>query len=199
MQGIRMVDTRVRKPTRQISAHLGPAEPAFLVPAPQRTVPELEDRKVKGAHGAAVHRDAVVPIVPGDDRSQVPSLVRDGLMPSPPELQFQLLQFRCPSLSHRLPKHRECPFLRLPADMRETEKVECLGLTVASPSPVLYCIPPELDEARLLRMQLQPELRESLTQLGQELLGLVFVFKAQRKVIGETDDNDVPKRLLPSL
>ena len=40
--------------------------------------------------------------------------------------------------------------------------------------------PPELDQPRLVRMQLQPELREPLTKLGEEPLRIVLMLETRR-------------------
>jgi hypothetical protein len=48
--------------------------------------------------------------------------------------------------------------------MREAKEVEGLRLAFPSSFPVLFGIPPELDPARLIRMQLQPELPQPFSQ-----------------------------------
>ena len=50
---------------------------------------------------------------------------------------------------------------------------------------------PELDEAGLLRMQLQVELRKSLTKVLQELLRITKVLEPGNEVISEPHDNHV--------
>jgi hypothetical protein len=57
-------------------------------------------------------------------------------------------------------------------DLREAEEVERLRLPVAGAPSVLGRIPTELHQARLVGVQPRAELREPLTQLGQEPLGL---------------------------
>ncbi len=47
-----------------------------------------------------------------------------------------------------------------PADARETQKVERLGLSFPSSFPAIFGEPPELDPARFIWMQFQPKLSQ---------------------------------------
>ena len=71
-----------------------------------------------------------------------------------------------------------------------TEKVERPGLADASRLAVLSGKPPELNEPRLVGMQLQTELREPLTKIGEEPLRIALVLEPGYKVVGEPDDDD---------
>jgi len=79
-------------------------------------------------------------------------------MHAPLELLLDLLQLRPHALADRLSPHRECPVSGLPADVREAQKVERLGLSFSSPFPARFGRPPELDPARLVGMQFQSKL-----------------------------------------
>ena len=70
-----------------------------------------------------------------------------------------------------------------------------LGLPVATPLSVSGGEPPELDQARLVRMQLQAKLREPVAQISQEPLGVVSVLKARQKVVGVPAEDHVPPRV----
>ena len=83
------------------------------------------------------------------------------------------------------------PFSLLPADMREAEKVECLRLPLPGASAGSRPRRPELDQPRLLGMQLQPKLREALAQLGQEPLGVRPVLKPHDEVVRIPHDDHV--------
>ena len=48
--------------------------------------------------------------------------------------------------------------------------------------PVLFGEPPELDQSRLLRMQLQAELRQTFSKFLEETLGFRTAFEAHHKV-----------------
>ena len=62
--------------------------------------------------------------------------------------------------------------------MREAEEVERVGLAVAALRPVSLRMAAELDQARLLWMQLQRKRRQSLLQLGEETIGITAVLEA---------------------
>jgi hypothetical protein len=119
-------------------------------------------------------------------------------MPTPPDLGLDRGQL-CPHLLlARDPLELEPPVPRLRAHVRETEKLERLRLPVAAPGSVLGGAPPELDQPRLLRMQLQPELREPVAQISQKLLGVLTMLKARHVVIGEPRKDDISSRVTPA-
>jgi hypothetical protein len=55
-------------------------------------------------------------------------------------------------------------FRVFPPDVRETQKVKYLRLTVASLLPIRGCVPPELDQACLVRVLLDPQI-EGIVQV----------------------------------
>ena len=83
------------------------------------------------------------------------------------------------------------PFLRRRADMRETEKVERFRLALAPGCPVADGEPPELDQPGLLRVQLQPELREPLPQVGQEPLCVPAMLEPHDEIVGVAHDDHI--------
>jgi hypothetical protein len=82
--------------------------------------------------------------------------------------------------------------------VREAEEVEGLRLPVAtvSPSPVRRAA--EFDETRLVGMQRQPEARETLAQLGEEVFGLLVMLESDDEIIREAHDDHVATRLGPT-
>src|ERR687897_3803567 len=82
--------------------------------------------------------------------------------------------------------------------MREAEELERPRLPGATRPPSLGSEPPELDQARLVGMQLQAEPRESLAQAGPKALRIVTMLKAQHAVVGETHDDHLAARVPPS-
>src|SRR6266545_4304139 len=167
-----------------------------LAAALQGPPPEPADSRPEGANAAPVHGDPVIPHVAPNDRAQIGADRRDGLVQTPPKLELHRLQLRLPPRAHRLPQHRELPPPRLPAAVREAEKVEALGSPVAPASPVGRREAAKFDETRLVGMQRQPERRESLAQLGEELLGLPPMLESHNEVIGKAHDHHVSARLL---
>src|SRR5438128_2169873 len=195
-EGIGVTDTRGWKPPVDVSPHPFPRQMVRLAAALEGPPPEPADSRPEGADAAPVHGNPVVPHVTPNDRAQIGSYRRDGLVQTPPKLELYRPQLRLPSRAHRLPQHRELPLPRLPATVREAEKVEALGSPVAPASPVGRREAAELDEARLVGMQRQPELREPLAQLGEELLRLLPMLESHDEVIGEAHDHDISARLL---
>jgi len=57
--------------------------------------------------------------------------------------------------------------------VREAQKAERLRLPESPRPSVAGGVPPELDQARLLRVQLQRELREPLAKVAEEPFGVV--------------------------
>src|SRR2546427_9410061 len=101
-----------------------------------------------------MHRHLVVPQVSEDPRAQPRAHHRDRVMQTAPKFGFHLPQLRLQSLPLGLPKHREPTLPRSRADMRETEEVEGLRLPQADTLPTLGRTRAELQQARLLRVQL---------------------------------------------
>ena len=75
-----------------------------------------------------------------------------------PELLLNFCQLLPQSLTDRVAFHRKVPVPVFPADMRESQKVECCRLLFPSPFPVLFGKSSELDPARFIWVQFQPEL-----------------------------------------
>jgi len=85
------------------------------------------------------------------------------------------VQLRLQPFADRLPQHRVhsvAPLLH--ADMREAEKVECLGLPFFTPSPVLDRKRTKFQQPRFLGMQCQVELPHSFGEFRPELFGIRF-------------------------
>src|SRR6266545_1673579 len=197
-EGIGMADARGWQPPVDVAIHPFPRQMMALAATLERPLPEPADGLAKGDDATPVHGHPVVPHVSHDDRAQIVPYRRERVVQASPEFSLDRLELRLPSLAHRLPQHRELPLPRLPAAMREAEKVERLRLPVAPASPVGRREAAELDETRLVGMQRQPEPREPLAQLGEKQLGLLPMLESHDEVIGEAHDHDVPVRLLLS-
>ena len=141
-----------------------------------------------------IHRDTVVLHVPGDHRTHIRAEFREGLVPAPPKLQFDGLQFCLHPCAHRPPQHGEAALPGRRTAVREPEEVEALRLALAAPSPIRRRMAPEFEESRFLGMQRQTEPRESLAQAGEKLLGVVLMLEPDDKIIGEADDDDIAVR-----
>src|SRR5205807_6990252 len=97
----------------------------------------------------------------------------------------------------RLTLEREAPLPVLPADVREAQEVERLRLALSSPLAIPSGIPPELDQARLLGLQLQSELPHPLAQLFLEPLRVLAMLEAHDEVVRVAHDHHIAARLSP--
>lgn len=111
------------------------------------------------------------------------------------ELGLDLAQLGAHSLGVSDALEIETPLPILRADVREAEEGERLRLAETSLLTSLGGKPTELDQPRLLGVQLQEELREPVAQLLVEPFGVIPVLEAHHEVIGETHDHYVPVRV----
>ncbi|MEA2602182.1 MAG: hypothetical protein QOF89_3174 [Acidobacteriota bacterium] len=72
--------------------------------------------------------------------------------------------------------------------MREAQEVEGLGFAQSTLLTLLPRKTTELDEPRLVRVQLQAKLGESLFEGSEELLGFLSVLEPEDGVVGIADD-----------
>ena len=79
--------------------------------------------------------------------------------------------------------------------MREAEEVERVGLALAAPGPVGGSVSAELDQARLLWVECERKLRQSLLQVGEEAFGVGTVLEAHNGVVGIAHEDDISARL----
>jgi hypothetical protein len=83
------------------------------------------------------------------------------------------------------------PFLVLSQLCVKPRKSKVSGFPLAAPSPSLDRKAAELDKARLIGVQLQAKLRQSLAKFHQELLGVRLVLKPSDDVVGVTHEDDI--------
>src|SRR5438552_736221 len=199
-QGIRVSDARRWEPALNEPPHPLPGEPGSLAAPPQGAVPEPPYLGTEREQRRPVHWHPVILQVPDDDRSQPRPHFGDRPVQASPQLGFHLAQLRLQPLPDRLPDHREPPVPLLPADVHEADEVERLRLPLVGAPSVLGREWPELQQPRLLGVQLQAELRQPLAELGQEPLGLLPVLKPDDEVIRVPHDDHVAVglRLPPS-
>ena len=198
-EGIGMTDVRGRQPPGKQGLHTTPGQVIALTATTQHPPPQATDRETEGTDRGTVHRHAVVTDVTENNRTQIGAHGLDGFVQAMPELGFDLSQLPLPPRTHRLAQHREPALTCLPATMREAKEVE--GLRCSSATAILSVFPrmaAELDQSRLLGVQLQAKAREPLTQLGEEPLGLDSMLEPDDEVVRETHYDDIAARLLPS-
>src|SRR5262252_1165009 len=100
----------------------------------------------------------MIEVVALNDRLEPLARLRHRCVPAPSEVLLNLPQLRPQALGDRPALHGKVPLPVLSADMRKAQKVERLRLPFSSWFPVSLGIPPELDPARLVRMQFQSKL-----------------------------------------
>jgi hypothetical protein len=171
-QGIGMSNAWRGQPALDEPPHPLPGQPPGLAAPPERAVPEPADLKTEREQRPPVHGHPVVPEMPVNDRAQPSPHLRDRSVHASPELGFHLAQLRLQPRPDRLPHHREPSIPLLPADVGEAEEVERLRLPLAGALPIFGRKGPEFQQSRLLRVQLQPKLREPLAQLSPEPLSV---------------------------
>src|SRR6266849_796541 len=196
-QGIRMMDARRGQPAVNNPPHAVPAHAAVLTAPRQRAMPEPDHMEPEQAECRAVHGNTVVSVVSLDHRAQPLTHLRDGVVHASLELGFHLAQLGLQPRTNRLPQHREPPITALlPADVREAEKVEGLGLCLTAPLALVDRIRAELQQAGFVRMQLQSELPESFLEFLPEPLGIRLVLESEHDVVREPDDYYVAAGML---
>src|SRR5688572_112772 len=150
-----------------------------LTATPQRLQPGARHLPPKRLERCEVSRHRVIVEVALHHRPQPVSGPGDRLMPALAQLLPYRLQFAPQPLGDRLPPDRKPSTLPgLPADVRESQKIEGVGFALSSPLPVLLRKTPKLDQPRFLRVQLQPELPHSLPQLLQECVCVLPVLES---------------------
>ena len=102
------------------------------------------------------------------DRLEPLARFRHRVVHTRAKLLLDLLQLRPHTFAGGLTLHGKVPLPVCPADVRETQKVERLGLAFPSSFPALFGIPPELDPARFVGMEFQPKLPQPFPEVLQK-------------------------------
>jgi hypothetical protein len=79
--------------------------------------------------------------------------------------------------------------------VREAEELERLRLAKPTGFSIAGGVPSELDQPRLLGVQLQAELREPVAQVSPEPLGVLLMLESHHEVVSETRDHDIAVRV----
>src|SRR5712691_5995174 len=190
-QGIGMANAWRRQPAPNEPPHPLPGDTGGLAPSPERAVPESPNLETEREQRRPIHGHPVVPQMPLHDRAQPPAHYWDRCVQAPPKLGFHRAQLRLQPPPDRLPYHREPSIPLLPAEVREAEEVERLRLSLVGAPPMFGREGPELQQPRLLGMQLQAELREALAQLRPKPLGVCPVLKPHDEVVRIPHDDHV--------
>ena len=130
--------------------------------------PESSHPFPKDTQTIEISRHRVVVEVASHDRLEPLPRLRHRVVHARTKLLLKLLQSRPHTLAARFALYGEVPLPGRPADVRETQKVERLGLTFPSSFPALFGIPSELDPARLVGVEFQTKLLQPFLEVPQE-------------------------------
>ena len=145
-----MEDARHWDPSVRQSTHSRPIQVAPLTATDQNLPPQPGHPKAEYAEAIGIARYRVVVEVALHDRLEPLSGLRHRFMHALPELLLNLCQLPSQTLAYRVALNRKVPVPVLPADVRESQKIERVGLPLSSPFPVLFGKSPELDPARFV-------------------------------------------------
>src|SRR5215468_9288321 len=98
-----MTNARHREPLSHIAAHARPVDVACLTPSRETALPPMRHLLPELLQGLGVERHAIVPIMALQHRTEPGSLLRDGLLPAPPQLGFDFGELSAHALRHRPP------------------------------------------------------------------------------------------------
>jgi hypothetical protein len=184
-----MENTRLREPPVRQSLHSHPGQMMLLAPMDQHAPPEPNRPVAKCEQAVRVSRYRVVVEVALYDRPEPLPGLRHRIMHALTELLLEIQQLGPHPLADRLALYRKVPVLVLPADVRESQKIKRLGLAFSSLVPVLFGKLPELNPARFVWVQLQPELLQTFLEICQEAVSFGPVLESKHIVIRVSDDN----------
>ena len=173
-----MLDLDFRNQVFEFGLKTFPAPAIALTPPPKLPHPHAQHFVPKPLQPFLVARYRMISEISANHRSEPLSDVLILLVQALAQLLPDLLQLGRHSLADRLPVHLEVSRLRiLPSDVSETQKIEGFRLSFPTLPPPFSGLAPEFNQARLLWMQLPPELPYPLLQIRQELLGFFPVLK----------------------
>jgi hypothetical protein len=187
-------DLGSRDPARDQWPKLDPRQTTLLAPSLKCTTPVPSRLKPKDVQTVHVAGHRVIVEVALYDRPQPFPDFGHWLMPAPSKLLLKLFQLGCEALPDRLARDGESAgFPSLSADMRKTQKIKCVRFALTALLSIRGCMAPELDQARLIWMQFQPELVQTFLPFLEETLGVISVFESHDDIICVTDDDDVAR------
>ena len=143
---------------------------------------DLTTEDVQTIH-VARHRVVVEPTL--HNRAQPLPELWDWYVPPMPKLRLQRLELGRKTFADCLALDDESAGLPgRPTEMGEPEEVERLRLALASPLPLVGCVTPELNQARLVRVELQPERPHAVLPFLEEPLRVCPMLESHDDVIG---------------
>ena len=193
-----MSDPRLREIELRAAAVLLPRQLSLLAAAPKRPPPVPEDFLVEGRHRAHVIGHSEVVEVPLKHRAEPAPLIPQLLVPTPLELNLELLQLGRHPLAYRVAPNDEVSPAIHATDVREPEEVECLRFALSPPSTIRRCVAPKLQQAGLRGVKLQTEFAQTLLQLAQEAFRFPAMLEPDHEVVRVADYDDISLGMAPT-
>ncbi len=145
---VRMKNTRLGEPPHLQLPHSRPVQVSPLAATDENLPPQPSNPPAEYVKTIGVARYRVIVEVALHNRPEPFPGSATGSCIALLELLLNFCQLPPQALVDRVTLHREIPVPSLPADMRESQKVECFRLPFSSVFPVVFGTPPELDPAR---------------------------------------------------
>src|SRR5450759_4022054 len=180
--GIRMHQPGMGKPAVEQPSHAVRGQTASLAAPLQGVPPVSADPLTESPQARPVTRHGVVLVEAVQHSRDPPAHPRYRFVHTLAKRLLDLLQFRLQTFPHRLPPDGKVPAPGGPARVREPQKREALRFSCSPLLTVGPCKPAELDPPRLVRMKLQPELRQPFPEFPEKPLGLGPVLEPHHKV-----------------
>ena len=133
--------------------HSIPCDASLLASSSEDVMPELAHSEAKVGQGVPVARHSEVSEVPAYNGFQPRADQRNRVMHTLPQFGFHRLQLGLHTFADGLPQHGEPSSARLPAQMREAEKVEGLRLTHTTALSIGSRMAAKLQQPGLFRVQ----------------------------------------------
>ena len=184
--GVRVADMGNSKPVHDQAMHSTPAQMMGLAAPAQGAMPQPPHLEAECAQSRAVARHA-----------EVLALLFDGSVHSPSELDLDRLEFGSQAFGTREPQDHELALPGCPAAVREPEEVEGLRFALSHAASVIAGKAPELDQPRLLRVQLQPELAQPLGHLTPKALSIAAELEPGNPIVGIPHHDHVTSGMAP--
>jgi len=163
--------------------HPHPVQVMLLAPMDQHGPPEPHHPISEGMQAVRVSWYRVIVEVTLYHRPQPAPDLGDRLMPAPPQFPFQLAELGGESLADSLALNDEPAGLSgLSAHVRKAQKVKHFRLALATLLAVFCGMTPELNQARLVRMEFQPELLQAVPPFRKEPLRVGTMLESHDRV-----------------
>ena len=182
------------KPAVEQPSHAVRSQTASLAAPLQGVPPVSADPLTESPQARPVTRHGVVLVETVQHPRDPPAHPRYRFVHSLAKRLLDLLQFRLQAIPHRLPPDGKVPATVGPARVREPQECEALRFSFSTPLPACPCKPAELDQPRLVRMKLQPELRQPFPEFPEKPLGLGPVLESHHKIVGVADHDQLAFR-----